>query len=68
MRDLAGQVQDRGIVVQDEVGVGGQDDPVQFEGEPVGILLGGKFVLSMAVAAKPRSRFTNPVWKAATLP
>jgi hypothetical protein len=43
--DLAGQVQDRGVVVQDEAGVGGQHDPVQLEGEPVRVLAGGKLVL-----------------------
>jgi hypothetical protein len=43
--DLAGQVQDGGVVVQDEVGVGGQDDPVQLEGERGGVLVCGKFVL-----------------------
>ncbi len=36
--DLAGQVQDGRIVVQDEVGVGGQDDAVQLEGEQDGVL------------------------------
>ena len=43
--DLAGQVKDGGIVVQDEVGVGGQDDPVQLEGEPVRVLASGKLAL-----------------------
>ena len=43
--DLAGQVQDGGVVVQDAVGGGGQDDPVQLEGELVGVLAGGEFVL-----------------------
>jgi hypothetical protein len=43
--DLAGQVKDGGIVVQDEVGVGGQDDPVQLEGEPVRVVAGGKVAL-----------------------
>ena len=45
MDDLQGQVQDCGVVVQDEVGVGGQHDPVQLEGEPVRVLAGGKLVL-----------------------
>jgi hypothetical protein len=39
------QVKDGGIVVQDEVGVGGQDDSVQFEGEPVRVVAGGKVAL-----------------------
>jgi hypothetical protein len=58
VHDLAGQVQDRGVVVQDEVGVGGQDDPVQFEGEPVGVLPGRKFVLGDGGGrgAGPRTR------------
>ncbi len=43
--DLPGQVQDGGVVVQDEVGVGGQHDPVQLEGQPAGVLAGGKLVL-----------------------
>jgi hypothetical protein len=38
---LAGQVQDSGVVVQDEAGVGRQDDLVQLEGEPAGIVAGG---------------------------
>ena len=43
--DLAGQVQDCRVVVQDESGVGGQQDRVQLEGEPAGVLAGGKLVL-----------------------
>jgi hypothetical protein len=43
--DLAGQVQDGGIVVQYEVGVGGQDDPVQLEREPLRVLTCGEFAL-----------------------
>jgi hypothetical protein len=43
VHDLAGQIQDRGVVVQDKVGVGGQDDPVQFEGECAGVFAGRKF-------------------------
>ena len=35
--------------MQDEVGVGGQDDPVQFEGEPVGVLPGGCFFAGAAL-------------------
>jgi len=31
--------------VQNEVGIGGQHDPVQLEGEPVRVLAGGKLVL-----------------------
>jgi hypothetical protein len=34
--NLAGQVQDGGVVTQDEVGVGGQDDAVQLEQAPPG--------------------------------
>jgi hypothetical protein len=34
MDDLPGHVQDCGVVVQDEAGVGGMHDPVQLEGEP----------------------------------
>ena len=30
--DLPGEVQDGGVVVQDEAGVGGEHDPVQLEG------------------------------------
>jgi hypothetical protein len=45
VHDLAGQVQDRGVIVQDEVGVGGQDDAVQLEGELAGVFAGRKFVL-----------------------
>ena len=37
VHDLAGQVEDGGVVVQDEVGVGRQDDPIQFEGESAGV-------------------------------
>src|SRR6266571_4748472 len=43
--DLPGQVQDSGIVVQHEVGVGDQDDSVQLEGELVRVLVRGKLVL-----------------------
>ena len=43
--DLAGQVQDGGVVVQDEAGVGGQAYAVQFEGELVGVLAGRELVL-----------------------
>ena len=43
--DLPGQVQDCGVVVQDEVGVRGQDDAVQLEGQLVRIIAGGKLVL-----------------------
>ena len=60
VHDLAGQVQDRGVVVQDEVGVGGQDDPVQFEGEPVGVLSGGKFVLGDGGGRLPPVRVMHP--------
>jgi hypothetical protein len=42
--DQPGLVQDGGVVVQDEVGVSGQDDPVQFEGEQVRVLAGGKLL------------------------
>ena len=45
MDDLAGQVQDGRVIVQDEFRVGGQEDRVQLEGEPVGVLAGGKLVL-----------------------
>ena len=41
MHDLPGQVEHGGVVVQHEVGVGGEHDAVQLEGEPVGILPGG---------------------------
>ena len=34
-----------GVVAQDEVGVGGEDDAVQLEGECIGVLVGGKLVL-----------------------
>jgi hypothetical protein len=44
VHDLAGQVQDCGVVVQDEVGAGGQDDLVQLEGEPLAVFAGTKFV------------------------
>src|SRR5436190_10552138 len=43
--DLAGEVQDCRVVEQDEFGVGGQENRVQFEGEPVGVLAGGQLVL-----------------------
>ena len=43
--DLPGQIQDLRVIVQDEVGVGGQHDPVQLEGEPVRVLAGRKLVL-----------------------
>src|ERR1035441_8724869 len=36
--DLPGQGQHGGVVVQDEVGVGGQDDAVQLGRQPAGIL------------------------------
>jgi hypothetical protein len=39
--DLAGQVEDCWVVVQDEFGVGGQEHRVQLEGEPVGVLASG---------------------------
>jgi len=45
VHDLAGQVQGRRVVVQDEFGVGGQEDSVQLEGEPVGGFAGGQLVL-----------------------
>ena len=34
-----------GVVAQDEVGVGGEDDAVELEGERVGVLVGGELVL-----------------------
>ena len=43
--DLAGQVEDCRVVVEDEFGVGGQEDRVELEGEPVGVFPGGKLVL-----------------------
>jgi hypothetical protein len=43
--DLARQVQDCRVVEQDEFGVGGQENRVQFEGQPVGVLAGGQLVL-----------------------
>src|SRR5664279_5923424 len=43
--DLPGHVQDSGVVVQDEAGVGGEHDPVQLEDEPVRVLAVGKLVL-----------------------
>ena len=43
--DLAGEVQDCRVVEQDEFGVGGQENRVQLECEPVRVLLGGKLVL-----------------------
>jgi len=45
VHNLAGQVQNCGVVLQDEFGIGGQQDRVQLEGEPVGVLAGGKLVL-----------------------
>src|ERR1035441_8078728 len=43
--DLPGQGQHGGVVVQDEVGVGGQDDAVQLERQPAGILAAGQLAL-----------------------
>ena len=43
--DLAAHVQGCRVVVQDEFGVGAQQDRVQLEGEPAGVLAGGKLVL-----------------------
>jgi hypothetical protein len=40
--DLAGQVEHGGVVGQDGSGVGGEQDGVQFEGEPGGVLGGGE--------------------------
>ena len=34
-----------GSSAEDEVGVGGEDDAVQLEGERVGVLVGGELVL-----------------------
>ena len=66
MDDLAGEVQDCRVVEQDEFGVGGQENRVQFEGEPVGVLAAGSSCCSSAVAAKDRSSAVNPDWMAAT--
>ena len=44
MHDLAGEVEHGGVVVQDEVGVGGQHDAVQLEGQPVRVLTCRQFV------------------------
>ena len=42
VHDLPGHVQDCGVAVQDEVSVGGQDDPVQLEGELVRVFARGE--------------------------
>ena len=63
--DLPGQVQDGGVAVQHEVGVGGQDDPVELEGERSGSSSPGSSLLSGGREA--RTSATNPDWKAATL-
>ena len=34
-----------GVFAEDEVGVGGEDDAVQLEGECVGVFVGGELVL-----------------------
>ena len=52
--DLAGQVQDGGVAVQDEVGVGGQDDPVQLEGEVTVAFL---VALGAAESGRPTAMF-----------
>ena len=36
---------DAGVLAEDEVGVGGEDDAVELERECVGVLVGGEFVL-----------------------
>src|SRR5262245_51302712 len=43
--DRSGQIEHGGVVTKDEAGVGGEDDAVQFEGEDVRVLVGGKLVL-----------------------
>ena len=40
-----GQVQGCRVVVQDEFGVGGQEERMELEGEPVGVLVAWKLVL-----------------------
>ena len=43
--DVLGHVEHAGVLVEDEVGVGGEDDPVDyFEHDHVGVLVGGEFV------------------------
>jgi hypothetical protein len=41
----AGDGQDRALEAEAEEAAGGQDDPVELEGEPVGVLAGREFVL-----------------------
>ena len=43
--DVPGHVERGRVLAEDEVGVGGEDDAVQFEGERVGVLVGGELVL-----------------------
>ncbi len=53
--DTAGQVDDRRVVEQHELGVGAQQDGVQLEGEPVRVLRGPPRS-STAVVANDASR------------
>ena len=43
--DAPRQVERGGVLAEDEVGVGGEDDAVQLERERVGVLVGGELVL-----------------------
>ena len=42
--DGSGEVEGGGILAQDVVGVGGEDDAVEFEGQRVGVFVCGEFV------------------------
>ena len=43
--DVSGHVERGGVLAEDEVGVGGEDDAVELERECVGVFVGGEFVL-----------------------
>ena len=49
-----------GVVAEDEVAVGGEDDAVQLEGECVGVLVGGEFVLFESRDDEPADQCREP--------